>query len=73
MKLACATIKDEKETEDVSDDNKKDDGIMLLDYRFLDNPSFAIEQCKNVSVEMANICRNSIESAISLFDNYDEK
>lgn len=46
MKLACATIKDEKETEDVSDDNKKDDGIMLLDYRFLDNPSFAIEQCK---------------------------
>jgi phosphate:Na+ symporter len=73
VKLACATIKDEKETEDVSDDNKKDDGIMLLDYRFLDNPSFAIEQCKNVSVEMANICRNSIESAISLFDNYDEK
>lgn len=72
VKLACGTIKDDEKSESFSE-AKKDGDIKLLDYRFLDNPSFAIEQCKNVSVEMADLSRNSIELAISLFENYSEE
>lgn len=46
---------------------------MLLDQRFLDKPGFAIEQCKCVSMDMARLSKKSILSAISLFNNYDDK
>lgn len=68
VKLACFTVKDETE-----DTNIKEDQIMLLDPRFLDKPGFAIEQCKNVSYEMARISKRSIMLALSLFDDYKEE
>ena len=68
VKLACVTVKDDKE-EEIS----KEGEIMLLDSRFLDKPGFAIEQCKNVSYEMARISKESIMLALSLFDDYKEE
>lgn len=68
VKLACLTVRDEA----VPDTNGVDKDFMLLDYRFLDKPSFAIEQCKHVSVEMASISKKSIMLAISLLNDYDD-
>ena len=68
VKLACLTVRDES----VPETNAADKDFMLLDYRFLDKPSFAIEQCKHVSVEMAGISKKSIMLAISLLKDYDE-
>lgn len=69
VKLACLTVREE--------DGKKTDGenkdFMLLDSRFLDQPGFAIEQCKHVSIEMAELSKQSIELAISLFKEYDDE
>lgn len=68
VKLACFTVKDEEE--DIKDTASQ---LMILDSRFLDKPGFAIEQCKNVSREMARISKDSIILAISLFENYKEE
>ncbi len=65
VKLACLTVRDD---EVKTDDTNKD--FMLLDSRFLDKPSFAVEQCKHVSIEMANLSKKSIALAISLFTDY---
>ncbi len=63
-KLAIMTIKDSKV-------DKQDEHFKVLDVRFLDTPSFALEQCKNVTDEMARITKESLFGAIELLDNYD--
>ena len=65
-KLACLTVRD-KEEEVVVDSE-----IQLLDYRFLDKPSFAVEQCRNVAHKMAELSKDAIFKAMSLLKNYDE-
>lgn len=42
----------------------------LLDDRFLATPSFAIEQCHSMSIEMANLSKDSFLEAIGLLENY---
>lgn len=69
VKLACLTVRDEA----VRETGNVDKDFMLLDYRFLDKPSFAVEQCKRVSIEMANISKKSIMMAISLLKDYNEE
>ncbi len=55
-------------------ENSRDkDELQLLDARFLDKPSFAAEQCKNVAVNMAEITEKSLLKAIDLLKNYDKK
>ena len=66
-KLACLTARD-KEVDNVAEKSE----IQLLDYRFLDKPSFAVEKCRNVAHKMAEISKNSIFKAMSLLKNYDE-
>ena len=66
-KLACLTVRD-KEVDNVAEKSE----IQLLDYRFLDKPSFAVEQCRNVAHKMAEISKDSIFKAMSLLKNYDE-
>ena len=68
-KLACLTVRDKEEGQS----EKNDSDFMLLDSRFLDKPAFAVEQCKNVSIEMARLSHQSIMKAISLFDNYSDE
>ena len=69
-KLACLTIRDKevKGSTDVAEESE----IQLLDYRFLDKPSFAVEQCRNVTHKMAELSKDAIFKAMSLLKNYDE-
>lgn len=62
-KLANISVKDKAEKDD----------FPALDERFLLSPSFAVEQSFNVSVSMADICREAFTDAISLVRKYDAK
>lgn len=62
-KLAYLTIKEEE--------TDKND-FQLLDSRFLATPAFAIEQCKNIAVNMANISKETLGKAIQLTSEYKE-
>jgi phosphate:Na+ symporter len=67
-KLAVLTIRDKEEEKDEHDDLSK-----LLDERFLDKPGFAIEQCRNVTIQMAETTKKSLFSAMGLLEKYDEQ
>jgi phosphate:Na+ symporter len=67
VKLASMSIR-EKKHETIDTENNE---FQLLDIRFLDKTSFATEQCKNVTVNMAELTRNSLFKAMSLLENYD--
>lgn len=69
VKLATLSVRDTKEDE-IHKAGEED--FALLDSRFLDKPAFAVEQCLNVSRQMAELCHEAIEKATSLFENYDE-
>lgn len=62
-KLVRMTIKEGKEKS----------AFAVLDDRFLSTPSFAIEQCRTLTVNMGYIARESVSAAVSLLDNYSEK
>ncbi|MDD3218519.1 MAG: Na/Pi cotransporter family protein [Lachnospiraceae bacterium] len=67
-KLAMLTIRDKEADMEVVDDD-----FQTLDSRFLDTPAFAIEQCRNVSIKMAEISKKALFASIKLIGNYDEK
>ena len=60
-KLAYATIK-------LDDDEKR-----IMDRRFLEAPSLAVEHCKQVINKMADISRESLFISMSLIGGYDEE
>lgn len=67
-KLAYLTIKeDETEAE-----GEEADDMKLLDPRFLDTPGFATQQCKELTVHMAELSKKALTGAMSLIDHYDE-
>jgi len=68
VKLACISMPDE--IKDVA--NNLENDFKLLDARFLDKTSYATEQCKNVTVNMAELTKNSLFKAFGLLENYDE-
>ncbi len=71
-KLAYATIKlddDEKRIMDSRSGNE----FALLDDRFLEAPSLAVEHCKQVINKMADISRESLFISMSLIGGYDEE
>lgn len=71
-KLAYATIKlddDEKRIMDRRSENE----FALLDDRFLEAPSLAVEHCKQVINKMADISRESLFISMSLIGVYDEE
>ncbi|CDD65464.1 na/Pi-cotransporter [Firmicutes bacterium CAG:882] len=73
-KLACLTIRDKKETNETtaeSDSLEKD--FQVLDPRFLESPAFAVQQCKNVAVKMANSARDGLFLSMELLESYDEE
>lgn len=66
-KLAYLTIKE--------DDQEKAEAAELdsfhtLDVRFLDTPSFAIEQCKQLTFKMADLSREALFKSIELLSEY---
>lgn len=68
-KLVYATLPETQE-ELNTQKNKKD--IQLLDPRFLSTPGFALEQCKNVTVDMAEHMREALFLAIGCLDKFEE-
>lgn len=46
---------------------------VFLDERLFMNPSFAIEECRRLTVEMAQHAKNSVFDAIKLLDNYTDE
>lgn len=47
--------------------------IQILDARFLSTPGFALEQCRNAAVDMANYSKDALFLAIQLIEKFDSK
>ena len=69
-KLACLTIRDDKEK--VSAEPKEKD-FELLDERFLDVPGLATEHCKDLTVRMSELAKQSVFAAVDLLFQYNEE
>lgn len=67
VRLSCLTVKDEKEEEM----EEKDAMLQLLDSRFLDSPSLAVEHCKQVAIHMADLSREAFATSVELLREYD--
>lgn len=68
VKLAYLTIRKEPENPATQ---QEDTTLQLLDMRFLDTPSYAIEQSRNVAVSMAGLAEQSINLAMELLTEYE--
>ena len=68
-KLACLTVKDSKEEVQISEVTKE---LQVLDVRFLETPSLAMEHCKQVSVIMAKLAKRALFDSLELFENFEE-
>ena len=70
-KLAYLTIPETGDELKTIEDSKRE--IQILDERFLNTPGFALEQCKNATVDMAGYAKEGLFLAIQLIEQYDEK
>ena len=69
VKLATLSIPDKgHETND-----EQPNEFAILDERFLEQPSFAMELCRNAAVKMAEESRDSLYLAINQLSNYNEQ
>ncbi len=64
-KLACLTVRDKPGEESLE--------VPMLDKRFLNTPSVALEQCKNVAYKMAALTQKTLLMSFDLVKNYDAK
>ena len=53
--------------------DKADEETPLLDVRLMATPSMAIAQCNDLAKEMAVVAKDSLVTAMSLLDSYDEE
>ncbi len=53
--------------------DKADEETPLLDMRLMATPSMAIAQCNDLAKEMAVVAKDSLVTAMSLLDRYDEE
>ena len=70
-KLACLTIRDKKEETETA--VAADPDFMILESRFLEKPSFAVEQSRNAAKKMAEDSHKTLFTALSLVDKYSEE
>ena len=68
VKLACATIRDDKNEAAAAEDQ-----FSALETRLLATPSVALEQCKSVAVKMAECSRDTLKLSISLLSRYNDR
>ena len=54
-------------------DKGNDDDMPFIDERFLNAPSFAVEQCKNMTNKMAELSKKNLFLAMSQIGNYSQK
>lgn len=72
VKLARLTIKDTGKAEKSLETNSVDKALHLLDARFLDTPSVAVEQSRNAAITMAQLSEESMNLSMELLEAYDE-
>lgn len=70
VKLACMTIRDDKEG--VVADNA-DKVVKILEPRFLEMPAYAAEVCMEATEKMAYLSVKAVLKAMHLFEKYDEE
>lgn len=68
VKLACATIRDDKNEAAMAEDQ-----FSALETRLLATPSVALEQCKSVAVKMAECSRDTLKLSITLLSRYNDR
>ena len=66
-KLAYLTIPVDKEEEAAAG---RENQFQVLDERFLATPSFAIEQCMSLARKMAELAKDCMLTAMTLFETY---
>ncbi len=64
-KLACLTIRDKP--------GEEGSAIPMLDKRFLNTPSVAIEQCRNLAYKMADLTQKTLLMSCGLLKQFDPK
>ena len=52
---------------------EKKETVTLLDERFLEQPAFAVQRCRQVALAMAKLSRKALVEALSLIHQYDER
>ena len=67
-KLACLTIRDDKEPEMVGDEK-----FLILESRFLEKPAFAVEQSRHAVRFMAKDSHIAFEKALALLEEYSKE
>lgn len=68
VKLACLTMPDSEE--DLASAAKDEN---VLDVRFLEKPAFAVQQAKHAAVDMAEVSRRAVFTAMDLLTEFDEE
>lgn len=69
VKLAMLTIRETDEEKE----EQMEDATKLLDVRFLEKPAFAVAQCRNVGIEMAELTQRALVQAVDALTDYDKK
>ena len=70
VKLASLTIKDEEKQEENAGNTSV---LQLLDARFLDTPSYAVEQSRNVAITMAGLAEEAMNLSLELIGDYSQE
>lgn len=69
-KLACLTLKEE--VGEAAELLAGNEGLQILDSRFLSTPGFALEQCRTAAIDMATYAREALFISMDLINNYDK-
>ena len=75
-RLAILTIPDKETDAEIYVEKQSeavDEGMKLLDERFLEHPAFAVAQAKTAAVDMAKLVNEALALAIPLYQDYDKK
>ena len=72
VKLACLTIPDEQKKEVPVAEQEKS-AFRLLDPRFLDTPGFAVEQCRQTTIQMAKLAKECFFASVELLKEFSEE
>lgn len=69
VKLSCITVRDDEKPEK----SMGNQALQLLDSRFLETPSYAVEQSMTAAAVMAELTEKSMNVAMDLLDGYTEE
>lgn len=69
VKLSCMTVRDNEKPEK----SVENQALQLLDPRFLETPSYAVEQSMTAAAVMAELTEKSMNVAMELLDSYTEE